>query len=128
MTTIDKLGRLKSVTEARLSQVRAKLQQLKQEEQALRSVLRQLADSELNRMSDLKEGPDAALLLGVDPKWARWIDQRRIAVNQKIARVRALQEELITHSRKAFGQDLAVQKLMDAEQSRLRQNRSRQVD
>ncbi|MGO4916789.1 hypothetical protein [Pseudogemmobacter sp. W21_MBD1_M6] len=66
-------------------------------------------------------GEEAVLLNGFQPaqfcgarnRWDLWRDRARIAMNQKLARLRVRQEEERQAVQKSFGRDQAVQDMFD---------------
>lgn len=81
----EKLARLRQLTEMAKQVREAKIGRLTGQSGGLRTQISEL-DAELGKR-DHQTGSDAARQAGADLKWQRWVDGRKIKINQKIAQL-----------------------------------------
>ncbi len=117
-----RLKKLRLITELALNSEKSRLKELATAQDEKMAQIKALDDVAAQRAAALGQmgGADVALLAGADAKWARWRQQQRAALNIQLAGLRAKQEEQRQITKKAFGKNQVVERLLQemAAQSR----------
>lgn len=114
--TKNELRRLQRIADAHYLAEQAKLSGLVKTEVEIREKLAGLSNSRKQTYS-----PDeATLMTGADLRWYQWVDTRRSALNQELARTLAQREQQVSVLRKVFGRKQAIDSL--AESARMTEN------
>lgn len=109
------LNRLKDVAELALNSELARLAEIKREEDAPRTRLKQLEQARVERAAALgdAEGFDMASLMGADRAWEKWAEKEKRQAMMELAQVAERREAQLEHTRKAFGKKDALGRLAE---------------
>lgn len=107
---VGKIARLQSLTEASQSLREAKLARLQARNAQLRGQLSALGEALRDRAG--QSGSDPARQAGADLAWQRWIDIRKISINQNIAQTEQEIELERDALRRDFGRNQVAQALL----------------
>ena len=127
MMDAKQLQQLKQIAALKYARLRSDMAQLAAAENSLEENLRTLAATRTKRQDALLQESDAAQLAGADPRWHRWAESRRAAINTELAQIKAQRTQMISNLQKAFAQDQAIDALLTrakGEESRARQRRA----
>ena len=120
------LDALLVLAETRFAAVQAQLAALTRQETALREQLASLARDRAEQSG--RDAADAAVRAGADVRWHRWIDSRRLLLNQELAQLRARRLRQVKVVKAAFGRKEALVALAARVRAADRQQRARRAD
>lgn len=125
----NRLEKLRALTKMALDVEMMKLQKIALAEEEKTEQISRLRAAGTKRMASLnnKGGADLALYGGADTRWAEWVQVKISNLNTQKAALVASKDEQKLHTQKAFGKDVAIRKLVEAEQEMARVNQSRPV-
>ena len=78
---IKRLDQLREITDAILLSEQSRLAAIAADERRLTALLSQLDEVSKERANALRDAPDPAARAGADPRWQRWAEGRRRALN-----------------------------------------------
>lgn len=114
MSDLSKLRALCALSEVALNTRQAKLGALLQRREALEAQMAELSQAVQDRHDTAGQAQDdPALRAGADMLWLRWIEGRKIAINEARARLEVDIEAIRAEAARDFGRSQVAQRLRD---------------